>query len=693
MKNASISKLKTLVKKEIMDILRDKKTLVIMVAVPVLLYPLLIIGMTLGVSYFMQAQEDKAYTIGYAAENRELVTHLENLYEQAKEDMDANLVFEAADSAEEETLREETDAWMSFAEEGEVLHVTVAYTSSNQDSSYAERALEELFDRYREELVSQNLSQKGLTQDFIYPVTYETEDSATISETVGMSMGGTVGMLLITTILLGAFYPAVDVTTGEKERGTLETLLTLPVTNFQMIMSKFIAVSVFACVTAILSMLALGGSIAVLLFGMSEELTDSLGGFSISAILGSIPILLLVMIATALLITAFSMCFCIFAKSNKEANNYMTPVMLIVMFASMIGMIPSVVLDYRTVLIPIVNVSLLIKDVMSQQMQLSLAGLVIAINLAYSVLIVWILGKLYDSEDILFSDGFRSIRLFQKRSDIKPGMVPAAGDVILTIVVILLLCIYAGSVISVRDVLGGAFANQVVILAVPLLVMWYLKTDIRALCSMKHSPKIKGVFGSIFLYVGVYLISTILGSLLSGIMPESAENMTMTYEMLVDHSFLLVAFVGAVMPAIGEELLFRGYILGSFRHKYGIKMAIILSAVIFGAFHMSLVKFIPTMLLGICFAYIVSATDSIFITMGLHFINNFISFAALKYPEQIEKILPFFTKDYLAAEEIVALLVAAVISFLVGVVLMITFSNGSHEKSATIHSGENIVKK
>ena len=653
MKNASISKLKTLVKKEIMDILRDKKTLVIMVAVPVLLYPLLIIGMTLGVSYFMQAQEDKAYTIGYAAENRELVTHLENLYEQAKEDMDANLVFEAADSAEEETLREETDAWMSFAEEGEVLHVTVAYTSSNQDSSYAERALEELFDRYREELVSQNLSQKGLTQDFIYPVTYETEDSATISETVGMSMGGTVGMLLITTILLGAFYPAVDVTTGEKERGTLETLLTLPVTNFQMITSKFISVSIISCITAVISLLALGGSIVFIMLALPG---DELVQIPVEAFVNCIPVMLLVMVTTALLLTALSMCFCVFAKSTKEANNYMTPVMLVVMLATMIGMFPTVELDYKTALIPIVNVSLLIKQVLAQAMDLSLALITILVNCAYSILIIWILARMYDSEDIMFSDGFRSIRLFQKREDIKKGTIPATGDVMISLVVLLLAIIYLGGVISMRDQFIGTVVIQLMIVAVPLALTWYMKSDVKKLFRLQK-PEKKTIVGSILLYIGTYLVMFMLSIVLSKLLPNHLDELEMAFDEMMKQPFVLLVLVIAVMPAIGEELLFRGLVFGSMRHKYKVGWAIFLSALLFGAYHTNLVKLIPTGLLGACFAYIVYKSGSIFISMLLHFTNNFLSVIAMKYPETMEKALPFMVKEDLSVIELIIMLV------------------------------------
>ena len=93
--------------------------------------------------------------------------------------------------------------------------------------------------------------------------------------------------------------------------------------------------------------------------------------------------------------------------------------------------------------------------VMAQQMDLALAGITILINLCYSVLIIWILAKMYDSENILFTDGFHSFKVFEKRSDIKPGTVPKTGDLILSVVVLLLLSLYLGIAVSAKSVFGS----------------------------------------------------------------------------------------------------------------------------------------------------------------------------------------------------------------------------------------------
>lgn len=684
-----MKRLKTLVKKEIMDILRDKKTLIIMVVVPLLLYPMIIIGMTMAMSMMVASQENSIHTVGYAGGEQEakVVEVLKELYEENKEELACELVFEqievvskqekaSADEAkavatgEKEGKINGADVWLTVSEnEQGTLYTEIAYTSTNQDSNYAESALSELLTIYKENLLEDKLKKEGLTEEFLHPLEIESVDAASESESMGMSIGGSIGMMLVVTIMMGAFYPAVDVTTGEKERGTLETLLTLPVSNFQMIMSKYIAVALFACVTAILSLLALGGSVLFLMFGVSTELAEELKGIEPATILTMIPVLLIAMITTALLITAVCMCFCVFAKSMKEANNYSTAVMLIIMFASMVGMIPSAELNICTALIPFVNISLLIKQIAAQQFAFSLAGVTILVNFAYSVLIIWILAKMYDSEDVLFNDGFRSFKLFQKRGDIEAGTVPDVGDLIISIVVVLLLSLYLGTAVSVRSPFGGTVASQLIILTVPLFMVWYMKSKPKELFCMKK-PQKGTVIGAVLLYIGTFCLEMAVTGVLTELFPTSTENVQYTFEILLEQPTILVILVMALMPAVGEEIFFRGFLYGGFRHKYGVKWGIVISAVIFGAFHMSLVKLLPTAMLGACFAYILSVTGSIYIGMTLHFVNNAFLMLQMKEPETIGKLLPILMKEELKIADMLYFLGIGIVCAAVGLYLL-----------------------
>lgn len=641
-------KIGVLVKKEVLDILRDKKTLITMVVLPILLYPLLLIGMTFGIGYFMQSQSEKVHTVGFESADEEILEALKGLYEENKAEIGTNLEF---------IRGKEADAWVAVQKVDTGYQAEIHYTSTEQDSKYSYEAMEELLNLYQDQLLAENLKKEGLSEAFLHPVKIERVDGASESESFGMDIGGSIGMMLIVTILMGAMYPAIDATAGEKERGTLETLLTLPVSNFELIMSKFVSVAMFACMTAIISLFSLGGSVMILMSTASEALGQIT---QFSALIPAIPVILLTMIAVALFITAVCMCFCVFARSFKEANNYITPVLLVIMFASMAAMIPTINLDYRTALIPVVNVSLMIKQILAQQFDMALAGITIGVNIGCSVLIVWVLSKIYNSEEILFSEGFRGFRLFQKRSDIKTGGIPGVGDVIVVVTVVFLLMIYVGMAATARFGIWGVALQQLMILGVPLLAVWYMKSDAKKLLSLGR-PKASGVVGGILFYVGIYSLVIVLSMVLTKIMPESTSQISENYGMLTKQPLIIVLLVLSAMPGIGEELLFRGFTMGGIRCKIGAKWAIILSSLVFGLFHMSLVKLLPTALLGGCFAVITWRTGSIYIGMFLHFLNNAMSFLIIKYPEKAMELVPLFTKETLTVTESVMLIVVGIL--------------------------------
>lgn len=651
-----------LCRKEIKDILRDKKTLIIMVLVPLLLYPAMIMGITLVLSRLGKDSMENTYMVIYENKNENIVQELRKSYDAIKEKEDLSLVFFEKEGWTEDSATAE----LIIEKEDQTIEITIRYNSTNRDSSAAHSQIKKVVEYYEDKILEERLYSKGLEKEFLTPVLLESKDEATHSETLGLSLGGSLGMLLISTIMMGAFYPTIDVITGEKERGTLETLLMLPVSNFQMILSKFLAVSLFSCVSAVLSILSIGGSVAFLFTSLTKGIEGESLGIDVSYFLSATPLLLVVVLATALLLTAVSMCFCIFAKSFKEANNYFTPVMLVIMFASMVAILPSIELELKTALIPIVNVSLLIKAVIAGKLSYNMALIAVAVNLAYSILTVWILAKIYSSENVLFRDGFQNFHLFEKRSQIKSGTVPKSGDLILVTAVLLLLILYLGLGAGARNQMAGVVVNQLLILLLPLFLIWYMKLDVKKIFSFCF-PKILPAAGGIFLYLGTYLLTMILSTFLTKLMPQSTENVEMGFDLLLNYPMIVLVVVIALMPAVGEELFFRGLLFGSWKHRLGPIPAMLLSSFIFGAFHMSFVKLFPTTLLGLCFSYIVWKTGSIYPSIILHFVNNLFAILLMKYKEEMEFLSPILEKTEMAGMEMLWMTAIGAVLVAVGI--------------------------
>ena len=113
----------------------------------------------------------------------------------------------------------------------------------------------------------------------------------------------------------------------------------------------------------------------------------------------------------------------------------------------------------------------------------------------------------------------------------------------------------------------------------------------------------------------------------------------------VRQPFWVLVLVMAVMPAVGEELMFRGFIFGTLKRRWRVLPAMLVTSAIFGIYHMSLSKFFTTALLGFMLVYVVEKTGSIFCSMLMHFCNNLVAVVVMKYSEQASRAVPILTKS------------------------------------------------
>lgn len=646
-----------LLKRELKDILRDKKTLFTMVVIPILLYPLLIIGMSVLLSAIMSSQAEKTYLVAFDTDEA-LEKEFETIFKENKDDIGYQMEIADVSNYEEALDAEEIDAFVR--ETGEGIYA-LNYLSAKDKSSTAVSALNSAFDIYRENLREQKIEDAGLdVETLLNPISFQKEDLSSAEESVGNLLGSMMPFFIIVSILLGAIYPAIDVTAGEKERGTLETLLTLPVTNFEMIMSKFLAVSVIACVSAMLNVFSMGGAMVFLVSSSISSIADMNITIHYETFIPGILFTLIVMMFFALLVTAVCMCTCVFAKSFKEANNYATPVMLIFMFGSYVTMIPDMELTAQTAAIPIVNVALMVEGLFQFSYNYGLFAIVLFSNVAYSLLAIMILGKIYNSEAVLFSEGLSSIKLVSKRSDIKEKQMPGFGDVVLILCIVLLLIFYIGSYAQIKWGFGGVAIQQGIILICPLVYAWYIKADWKKLFSIQP-PKPLQLLGAVFMGIGALIGAMLIGALLMPVFPDSTKGLNQLDDLFMGAPVYLLILVGALMPAIGEELLFRGFVMGTLRNKCKPVVTVLVTTLIFAAYHMNLIKMFTIGIVGLSLTLAAYKTGSIAASMCVHFMNNLLSLLIGKYPEQLQKVFPVLVKERLSVSEILLLLAVTII--------------------------------
>lgn len=656
----------TLFKRELTDILRDKKTLFMMLVVPIVIYPLLIIGMTFLMSSVMNSQAEKTYLVAFDEED-ELAAKIADIIENNPDKLSYKLEIVQKSDCKKALEAGDIDIYVSKASDG---RIALCYLSAKDRSNTALDALTDAFEIYREELQKERIDEAGLDADYLLnPIHYEGEDLSSTEESVGNMIGSIIPFFIVTMILLGALYPSIDVTAGEKERGTLETLLTLPITNFEMIMSKFLAVSCIACASAILNVFSMGGAMAFLVSSSMSLAEDINLEIHYETFIPGILFTLVVMVFFALLVTAVCMCTCVFAKNFKEANNYVTPVMLIFMFGSYAAMIPDLELTAQTAAIPIVNVALLVEGLFQFQYNYGLFAIVLFSNVAYSLLAILILGKIYNSEAVLFSEGLSSVRIFTRRSEMKEKQMPGYGDLILLLCLVLLLIFYVGSFAQIKWGFGGVVIQQLIILLCPVLYAWYMKADAKKLFSIKK-PGVSQVAGGVLFGIAAFLCAMIIGVLLVPFFPESADGLTQLDDMLTSQPAVVLILVVALMPAIGEELLFRGFVMGTLKNKCTGVIAVLVTTLLFAAYHMSLIKMFTIGIIGFGLTYAAYKSGSIVTSMCMHFLNNLLSVLITKYPKQMQHVLPVLFKESLSASDLLLMIAVILICAALGLLLL-----------------------
>ncbi len=638
--------IKQLYKKEMLDVLRDKKTVIMMVVVPLIIYPLIMMLTVQIMAGVTREMAKSTYLIGVKGE---LTKEQFDAFSSTEQDDFVIKMVESHDLSKD--LQDEAiDLFIEMkVEDGkEVFYIT--YLSASSKSNYGVDIIYEKIKAYSSGKTKDMLVEAGLEpEDVLSPVKIEYQDMSTTEESTGSMLGSMIPFMLVVSLLMGTMYPAIDTTSGEKERGTLETLLTLPISNKELIFSKFLAVGTFGVVSAILNIIAMCGVGAYLLnmiktMGGTGFDNINLGKFAMPLIIGVLCVL-----AFAVFISALSMCVCAFAKSYKEANNYITPVMLVVMLASFIAFIPNIELTKNMALVPVANICLLLRDLLVFKYDYLAIMLVLVSNVIYGILSVLFLSKIYDSESIMFGDGGSGLQLFERRSNMKKGGIPTLGDAWFVIVFMALVYLYVGSTLQMKYEMPGLVISQLLFVVVPLLIAIYSKKSIKKTFRI-NGCGIGNYVGGLFMVIGAVFVGLLLTAITSFIFKESGENAVEGMEAFIGDSFVVTLLVVALTPAICEELFFRGYVFTAMEGKLKYVNAILVSSAIFGVYHMSIVKFFTTAFLGMVICYVAHKSGSIFPGMIMHFTNNALSCVTLYYPEHVGKICPLFDETLMIYE-------------------------------------------
>ncbi len=685
------SRINTIWRKELTDTLRDRRTVIAMVAVPLVLYPALMVGSLFAVEAQFEYLLQEEYDVGVASEEaqrwlRRLIDSdparravepglpAEELVETARSDAE-----DARNASAKPSLKKtgtqtakagvrekppEYKIWVVEDVERAVVdgavhagvllagepplpgvagstRVVVAFDESEIRSEIAAGGLEGVLERANLGLLLQRLEEHDLGVNFVQPIALEELNVASAERMAGAILGQIVPLILIVMTITGAIYPAIDLTAGERERGTLETLMVAPVPTVDLIAGKFVVVTLIGLMSAVLNLLSIGGTIWF--SGLGSVLAP---GAQFVFPLSALPWIFVLLLPLAVMFSATLLAVCSFARSFKEAQNYIVPVMLAALIPGVVGILPGTRLEGPILIMPVANIVVLTRELFLARFDPFAIFVVVLSTSLYAAAAVAVAAKLFGQEAVLFADS-GSVKTVFQRKFFKPRAVPTAAQALLLITLVYSLNFYIQQAISRSSLNEGLpYLNAVALTIVVLFGYgpWFAARYMRVntTCTFKlAAPDPRGLLAALCFGCSTWVLALRWHEIQQRWLPMNSKVVQMleqqTAWMWDVSPFILVLFL-ALVPALCEELFFRGYALSGLRASLGKVGAVVVIAVAFAMAHYSAQRLVVTASLGLLLGLLVVQYHSVWPAMILHFMHNAISITA-HHPEGLKPML------------------------------------------------------
>jgi ABC-type Na+ efflux pump permease subunit/membrane protease YdiL (CAAX protease family) len=480
-----------------------------------------------------------------------------------------------------------------------------------------------------------------------------------------VSLAALVPLILILMTITGAVYPAIDLTAGERERGTLESLIAAPVHRVQILLAKLVAVVTVAVLTALVNLV--GMAITLWVFDLGTTLFGE-RGLTAGVVLGIFGLLMLMACffgSVLLVVTSF-------ARSFKEAQAYLIPIVLLALVPGMLSMQPGVELRGGLAVAPLVNIVLLARDVIEGDAVGGVAVVVVAATIVYVLVAIAVAAQFFGTDAVLYgsSEGWReamrrrSVVTGAEARETTRGYVPSAAASLLALAMMLPAALMWQGV-SLRltflpywIVTTSMMGVALIYWAWPSLVAWHRRADFRTTFALRRLS-VPVAIGAVAIGLGAapLLAQTIEWTSGSQAAPQVTESTADTAaeeaSPIVSRTEALVESLRAapawlvliglsLVPAVCEEWFFRGMLFSSLlRSGFSPRRTIFVTALAFAVMHLitspvlGLVRFLTTLVLGLVLGTVRYRGSSLLGPILLHAANNLLVTSLGYYAEGI----------------------------------------------------------
>ena len=372
-------------RKEMTDFLRDRRTILSMILLPVFIMPVVMIGMNRFVDRQQREARAKRYSIAF--HDPVQFPGLREAFELAG--------FDLKESADPRKAVESKASEIGI--EAEAAKVRIFSDSSQPELLIARSRVSRVLDSLRDKRIESELKKAGLPPGILSPFRIENVNVAPPRRMSAAILSNIFGFILVIFMISGGMYPAMDMTSGEKERRTMELLLSSAASREDIVMGKLLAVTTLTFFNACLSVMSMGGTFY---FVKTSSGPNPMGGVVIEPI--TFILILVAVIPMAIFTAALTLAIATPARSSREAASYLTPLIFAGMFLGMITILPGITLGWRGPLIPVANFCLLMKDLLSGDWSWRTYAITMCANVAYSAIAFALAVRIFKSEEVLF---------------------------------------------------------------------------------------------------------------------------------------------------------------------------------------------------------------------------------------------------------------------------------------------------
>ncbi len=389
--------------KELRDSLRDRRTIISMIVVPVLVMPLLMFGIgAMMIKTVTKARQEIPRVMIIGAEPSSKVLASLNAAKSlqvipATEDFTNQIVEKKVRAVVK--LPPDFDAMLA---RGDATKVDIYEYAGEMKSGFAAENLNGFFRNLSDATVRERLASRGVPAEVLTPFTIQRQNVAPPAKVAGNALGGILPYFIIILCLTGAMYPALDLTAGEKERGTMETILCCPVGRTELVVGKFLMVLTASLGTVMLSIISMSGTFLIAKRAAAGTLPPEALKLAATIDVGGLVGVFLMLLPVAVMLSAGLLMVGLFSRSFREAQSYCGPLMLVAIIPTMIAMLPGVELNASYALVPLLNVGLVCKEMLAGTWHWHYIALIFGSACVYAAAALAAAVWMFHREEVLF---------------------------------------------------------------------------------------------------------------------------------------------------------------------------------------------------------------------------------------------------------------------------------------------------